>query len=281
MRLIHEASELASAAGPRAVVPTMGALHAGHAALIAEAVRLRERGTVASVVVTVFVNPTQFGPGEDYSRYPRTLDRDCEIAAESGADVVFAPSVEAVYPEGPPDPMAIDPATLPAVATEPKLEDAARPTHFAGVCLVVRRLFDLVAPSHAIFGEKDYQQMLVIREMVRMDGRAIEIVGHPTMRDADGLAMSSRNAYLAPVQRQRGLALSKALAEAKHHRTTAEAERAMRSILLSHQVIPDYAVVRDALTLRPIEFFGPDRPARALVAGRVGKTRLLDNCAVP
>lgn len=252
----------------------MGALHSGHRALISAAVDHGAR----PVVVTIFVNPTQFGPNEDYARYPRTFDADCELCRETGADVVFAPPVEEVYPGGA---GACYQPTLPTVATTPQLEDAHRPGHFAGVCQVVHRLFELVRPTAAVFGEKDYQQLCVIRAMVQREGLGIDILGLPTIRDPDGLALSSRNAYLAPAQRKRALGLSKALAAAadSERATPAQAEQAMRSVLLAHQVRLDYAVVRDARTLMPIDTFS-EQPARAVIAGRVGTTRLIDNADV-
>lgn len=259
-------------------VPTMGALHEGHLSLIR---RAREEADLHAqrlpVVVTIFVNPAQFAPGEDFSRYPRTFEADCTKCEQAGADVVFAPEVGEVYPDGPQAP--IDPRIIiPAVAREPGLEERSRPQFFIGVCRVVHRLFDLVRPSAAVFGEKDYQQLLTIRAMVAEMGLPVTIHSEPTARDEDGLALSSRNVYLAPNQRKRALGLSKALKAARQASSVAEAESAMRSILLANQVEIDYAVARDAHTLMPIEnlAFG----ARALVAGKVGPVRLIDNMAV-
>lgn len=287
MRVVNEASGLAEFHGG-VCVPTMGALHRGHASLIEsarQAVGAAGQHGSLRVVVTIFVNPTQFAPGEDFTRYPRTLDTDLKVCEAAGADAVFVPSVETVYPGFDPSsgPLPQPPANtrLPAVATRPRLEDAFRPTHFAGVCQVVRRLFELVRPSKAFFGEKDYQQLLVIRAMAKDEGLPVEIEGRPTVRDADGLALSSRNAYLAPGQRQRALGLSKALAAAAKESSPREAERAMRSVLLAHQVEIDYAAVRDAETLLPIDEYAPGCAARALIAGRVGSVRLIDNAPVP
>lgn len=254
----------------------MGALHAGHAALIRRATELAH-----PVVVSVFVNPTQFGPNEDFARYPRTLEQDLALAAGAGADVVFAPEVNTVYPMDSPTPAP----PLPPAATRPGLEDAQRPGHFAGVCQVVARLFDLVPCQAAIFGEKDWQQLQVIRQMV--EGMAatsaarwpgLRIVSHPTVREADGLALSSRNRYLRPEQREQALGLSRALDAAQSARLPQDAERVMREVLVRHGLQIDYAVVRDAESLDPITCF--DRPARALIAARLDTVRLIDNAAM-
>lgn len=272
MRMIHDDPDERTEMAGGVVVPTMGALHAGHLSLIEHAASL----DVHPVVVTVFVNPTQFAPGEDYTQYPRTLEQDSAKCEEAGADIVFAPAAETVYPNGTDD---TDVPPLPDVATKPGLEDHFRPSHFAGVCQVVKRLFELVQPAHAVFGQKDYQQLLVITAMTEQLGLRIEIIGRPTVRDVDGLALSSRNAYLSPVQRRRALSLNKALAAAQGASTPDEAERAMKSILLTNQVALDYAVVRDARTLMPVESLR-EQPTRAIIAGRVGKTRLIDNAAI-
>lgn len=263
-------------------VPTMGALHEGHLSLIRRAAEIGR-----PVVVSVFVNPSQFGPGEDFQKYPRTLERDMELAAAAGADVVFAPAVETVYP--PSEKVAVP--ELPAVATEPGLEDRFRPRHFAGVCQVVARLFDLVKPRAALFGEKDYQQLLVIRGMAERVQKnepqrwpGLEIIGCETIREPDGLAMSSRNAYLDDAMRERGLGLSKALFAAREvvrnqqKVTVVEVESMMHETLAACGLAIDYAVVRDAATLLPIDRF--NRPARALIAARVDHVRLIDNIAL-
>lgn len=271
MKVITDPGELAASYGG-ALVPTMGALHEGHLSLV----RLG-RLVGDPLVVSIFVNPTQFGRGEDWQRYPRTFDDDVAAAAAAGADVVFAPDVETVYPPG--DPVDIPP--LPPVATTPGLEDAHRPGHFAGVCQVVARLFDLVRPRRAVFGEKDYQQLLVVQAMARGQGERwpdLEIVGYPTVRAADGLAFSSRNAYLDRDQRRRALGVSRALAAARADDGGVEAaERSMQEMLAAHDLAVDYAVVRDARTLEPAETPGV---ARALVAARVDDIRLIDNMAV-
>ncbi len=254
------------------VVPTMGALHAGHLLLIRAAREAADRRG-KPVLVTIFVNPTQFGPREDFSRYPRTLEADLLACEGAGADAVFAPAAEVVYPSDRP---ARVPA-LPAVATEPRLEDAIRPGHFAGVCQVVLRLFELTRPDAAVFGEKDWQQLQVVSAIVRQEGLPVEIIPRPTVREPDGLALSSRNQFLSAAERQRGLSLSRALIEARAQPDAPSAERAMRRIVEAAGVEVDYAVVRHATTLMPV---GRDRPVgnrRALVAGRVGSVRLLDN----
>jgi pantoate--beta-alanine ligase len=234
------------------------------------------------VVVSIFVNPTQFGPREDYARYPRTLDEDCALLEPLGAAAVFVPSVEAIYPRGleaaRQEASAI---TLPEVATRPGLEDACRPTHFGGVALVVGRLFDLVRPARAFFGEKDYQQLRLIEDMVEADRArfgALEIVPCPTIREGNGLAMSSRNRYLAPEHRDAALALSRALQIAHSAQRVSTAERLMRDTLDGHGLETEYAVVRDARTLLPVTGF--ERPTRALIAARLGSTRLIDNAAM-
>jgi pantoate--beta-alanine ligase len=258
-------------------VPTMGALHAGHGSLVE-----RARADGRPVVVSIFVNPTQFGPREDYARYPRTLDADCALLEPLGAAAVFVPSVEAIYPRGleaaREEASAI---TLPEVATRPGLEDACRPTHFGGVALVVGRLFDLVRPARAFFGEKDYQQLRLIEDMVEADRArfgALEIVPCPTIREGNGLAMSSRNRYLAPEHRDAALALSRALQIAHSAQRVSTAERLMRDTLDGHGLETEYAVVRDARTLLPVTGF--ERPTRALIAARLGSTRLIDNAAM-
>jgi pantoate--beta-alanine ligase len=258
-------------------VPTMGALHEGHGALVR-----RAAGDGRPVVVSIFVNPTQFGPSEDYVRYPRTLDSDCALLEPLGVAAVFVPSVEAIYPRGLEAARAEAAALpLPDVATTPRLEDACRPTHFGGVALVVGRLFDLVRPARAFFGEKDYQQLRLIEDMVASDRArygALEIVPCPTVRERDGLAMSSRNRYLAPDEREAARALSRALQVAHSAQRVETAERLMRDTLESHGLATEYAVVRDARTLLPVTGF--ERPTRALIAARLGSTRLIDNAAM-
>ena len=254
--------------GGRVLVPTMGGLHEGHLELVRRGVEIaRERQLSGGCVVSVFVNPTQFDEAYDYERYPRMVEQDAAMCADAGASAVFAPSVETVYPtpESRRDPV------MPQVAYEPKLEDAARRGHFAGVCLVCRRLFDLTGASVAVFGEKDWQQLQTIRAMVRMLRSEIEIVGSPTVRDPDGLAMSSRNRFLSESDRQRGLALSRSLRAAGREATPEAGEATMRRVLDEAGVIPDYAAIREASTLMPPgpEVGGEGVVWRAVVASRI------------
>lgn len=253
-------------------VPTMGALHDGHLALVREAVR-----SCDLAVVSVFVNPTQFGPGEDFERYPRRVERDIEMLAPKGVEIVFTPSAEEMYPDGPS--VMVDPGSL---AT--RWEGEIRPGHFSGVATVVAKLLGIVRPDIAYFGEKDYQQLAIVRRMVRDLELGAEVVGCPTVRDADGLALSSRNAYLSPEQHESALALPMALEAARAafaagERDGATLEAAMRDTIESHApdaVALEYASVVDAESLEPLAHV--DAGARALIAGRVGNTRLIDNC---
>ncbi|MFH8608968.1 pantoate--beta-alanine ligase [Streptomyces sp. NPDC018029] len=218
--LLHTAEALRARtrAGRRAVVMTMGALHDGHASLIRAARRVA--GPEGEVVVTVFVNPLQFGAGEDLDRYPRTLDADVKIAAQAGADIVFAPGVDEVYPGGEPQ-VRVSAGPMGTV-----LEGATRPGHFDGMLTVVAKLLHLTGPDVALFGQKDAQQLALIRRMVRDLNFPVEIVGVPTVREDDGLALSSRNRYLAPVERRTALALSQALFAGRDRHAAQEALRA-------------------------------------------------------
>lgn len=264
--------------GEGAFVPTMGALHAGHAALIRDASsRALRQGLPGGAVVSIFVNPTQFNDPKDYSRYPRTLEADLALCQASGCSAVFAPSEADIYPPG--RPPRVPP--LPAVARTPGLEDAHRPGHFAGVCQIVLRLFELVDPAVAVFGEKDWQQLQVVRSMVEAERLRVRVEGLATIREADGLAMSSRNRFLTPEDRVRALAISRALREARQAPTPDEAEGVLRRVLGEASIVPEYAVVREASSLQ--------RPAagakvhtqrwRALIAAGVGNVRLIDNDA--
>ena len=250
------------------VVPTMGALHAGHVSLIEAARRKSD-----FVVATIFVNPTQFGPHEDFDKYPRTLDADLDKCRLAGADLVFTPEVSAMY-EG-------DAETIVRVTkTTQVLEGEKRPEHFQGVTTIVAKLFHITEPDQAYFGQKDYQQQLVIRRMVRDLDWGIQIVTCPIIREADGLAMSSRNRYLSADDRQRALVLSQSLqraaALAEEDRSPAEIEAEMQARISSVPgVVLDYAVVRDAETLLTPAAGCPQ--AVALGAARVGDTRLVDN----
>ncbi|MFF2652467.1 pantoate--beta-alanine ligase [Streptomyces sp. NPDC058045] len=224
--LLHTADELRARprTGRRAVVMTMGALHEGHASLVRAARALAGPRGSGEVVVTVFVNPLQFGAGEDLDRYPRTLDADLEIAEQAGADVVFAPSAEEVYPGGTPQ------VTIAAGPTGGRLEGASRPGHFDGVLTVVAKLLHLTAPDAALYGQKDAQQLALIRRMVRDLNFPVEIVAVPTAREPDGLARSSRNRYLSPAERRTALALSQALFAGEDRHAAQEALRARAAL---------------------------------------------------
>ena len=255
-------------------VPTMGAFHDGHVSLMR---RARDERNV--VVVSIFVNPLQFGPGEDLSRYPRDEERDLSMVRELGVDVVFAPSVEEMYPAGHPE-VTVDPGPL-----GERLEGAGRPGHFRGVATVVAKLFSVVGPSTAYFGEKDAQQLAVIRRMVRDLSLPIEVVGCPTVREPDGLAQSSRNAYLSPEQREAAGCLFLALSEAAEMARGGERDAATLVAAMAREVgaTPeariDYAAVVDEETFEEVETIAG--PARALVAARFGETRLIDNLLLP
>ncbi len=273
MRVVHQPGDLKGTEGG-AFVPTMGALHEGHVALMRQARGLGK----GPLVISIFVNPTQFGPGEDYRRYPHDLEADLAAARAAGVDIAFVPDVATVYP--PDEPVPVPP--LPDVATRPGLEDRHRRGHFAGVCQVVARLFDLARPSVALFGEKDYQQLLVICALVAgSPGRwpGLRIEPHPTVREPGGLALSSRNRLLGAGERGRALGLHEALRAAQAQRSAGRppgaAQGAMERVLAGHVLAVDYAVVRDAATLLEVGSF--DRPARALVAARLGDVRLIDN----
>ena len=261
---------LAARSGQVALVPTMGALHEGHASLVRHARGLAGSGTV---VVSIFVNPLQFAAGEDLDRYPRTLEADLDLCAASGADVVFAPSVDEVYPGGEPQ-VTVDPGSLGSV-----LEGEVRPTHFRGVLTVVAKLFGLVRPDIAVFGEKDYQQLVLIRRMVSDLCIPVEVVGAPTVREDGGLARSSRNRYLSDEQREAALVLNQALGAAVGAATGGvEAARAAALSVLAEE--PEITV--DYLEFRAEDLGdpSPQSPARALIAARVGSTRLIDNSPI-
>ncbi|MGZ5416553.1 MAG: pantoate--beta-alanine ligase [Nocardioides sp.] len=260
-----------AADGRVAFVPTMGALHAGHAAPMTEA---RSRIAEAdALVVSIFVNPMQFGAGEDLDRYPRTFDADLEVCAARGVDVVFAPSVDEVYPGGEPE-VTVEPGPLATV-----LEGAARPTHFRGVLTVVAKLFGLVQPDVAVFGQKDYQQLVLIRRMVADLCMPVEVVGAPTVREEGGLALSSRNKYLSAEDRFNALGLSRALLAAGEAAPDGldRALAAARAVLRDTQGIDlDYLAIT-APDLGPAPESGE---ARVLIAARVGTTRLIDNMSL-
>lgn len=256
-----------------ALVPTMGALHDGHLSLVQAA---RQRADY--VAVSVFVNPTQFGHGEDFESYPRDIARDIDLLGAEGTDLVFTPTAEVMYASD--ADMTIDPGRLGTV-----LEGATRPGHFAGVCTVVAKLLAIVRPDIAFFGEKDFQQLVVIKRMVRDLDFPVKIVGAPIVRECDGLAMSSRNARLSREEREAATVLYRALRGAETLALDGEAavhllEDEMRMTIEDEPLAAlDYAVVVDSATLEPLVSVGT-RPARALVAARVGTTRLIDNIAV-
>lgn len=250
------------------VVPTMGALHAGHMSLVDAASRECDL-----TIVTIFVNPTQFGPGEDFGKYPRRLAEDLELLGGHGAQLVFAPSTDSMYAAGHATYVEVAGPALP-------LEGVFRPGHFRGVATIVLKLFHLVQPDRAYFGRKDYQQSLVVRQMVRDLDLPIHVEVCPIVREADGLALSSRNQYLSSEERERALALSRSLRLAA--RLVAEGIRdaptviaRMQEVLRGSNLDVEYVALVDPDTLEPRTVV--DRPTVALVAGRVGKTRLIDN----
>ena len=275
--LAHSREELRDALagggleGPVALVPTMGALHDGHASLFARA--RDEVGPAAPVVASVFVNPMQFAPGEDLDRYPRSFEADLEICAAQGVDIVFAPSVEEVYPGGEPE-VWVDPGALGEV-----LEGKSRPGHFRGVLTVVAKLFGLVRPDVAVFGEKDYQQLTLVRRMVADLCMGVRVVGAETVREPDGLAMSSRNRYLEGDLRWRAGAIARTLYAARgaaRHGADVAIGAARHELRHARGVDLEY-----------LELTGPELgpapesgPARLLIAARVGPARLIDNLAL-
>ena len=256
---------------PLALVPTMGALHDGHMALVTEAKRHGRH-----VVVSIFVNPRQFGPTEDLDAYPRREAKDAAMLAAAGVDLLWLPPVEVMYPTGFATNVSVS-------GVSEGLDGAARPGHFDGVATVVTKLFNQVRPDVAIFGEKDYQQLAVIRQANSDLDIGIDIIGLPTQRAEDGLALSSRNAYLSEAERKAALALPRALGEAKRLMEKGESVESATAkamiILENHGFWPiDYVTLCDAVTLEPMTVL--DRPARLLGAAKLGKTRLIDNIAV-
>jgi pantoate--beta-alanine ligase len=261
------------------LVPTMGALHEGHAALIRHGAALSGRShPQVGCIVSIFVNPTQFNQPSDYDRYPRTLDADLDLCRTSGATAVFAPDQATIYPPPPASPIPIPP--LPAVASEPGLEDAFRPGHFAGVCQVVMRLFQLLEPAAAVFGEKDWQQLQVIRAMTEDSQLPIEIVPFPTIRAHDGMALSSRNRFLSQQDRAAALAISRSLCDAAAIPDPARAENLMQIALSRAGLRIEYAAIRNARTLLPTSG-ASNGEGRALIAAWAGSTRLIDNAPWP
>jgi pantoate--beta-alanine ligase len=273
MQLIHDIPTLHAvlARTPRpAFVPTMGNLHEGHLALVRQA---KAMAANAPVVASIFVNRLQFLPHEDFDRYPRTLERDCEQLRGAGCEIVFAPDEQTLYPE----PQTYQ--VVPPAALADQLEGHFRPGFFTGVCTVVHKLFNLVQPAVAVFGKKDYQQFMVIRGMVRQMGLPIAIVASETVRSAEGLALSSRNGYLSDAEKVEALRLSRTLRtliEAWQHgeRDVARLEAQASEHLSQHGWQPDYIVLRDQSELGAPS---SGAPVVALGAAKLGRTRLIDN----
>jgi len=279
MRIIESISEMQQTAeswrreGKRiALVPTMGYLHEGHLELMRA---IRNRGDV--LVTSIFVNPAQFGPGEDFERYPRDLERDLRLATEAGTDIAFIPPMKDMYPEEYQTFITVTEVTAP-------LCGRSRPAFFRGVATVVAKLFHIVRPHTAVFGEKDFQQLVTIRRMVRDLNMDIEVIGHPTVREADGLAMSSRNAYLTPEQRQKAIRLSRSLKMAQTlveegEKTGEVILKKVREVLAEgDEVRIDYVQLCDPETLR--EAARIDGPTLLALAVHVGVARLIDNCVL-
>jgi pantoate--beta-alanine ligase len=275
VQIVRNSEELAQAKGALegrlALVPTLGALHAGHMALVAEARRRADR-----VAASIFVNPTQFGEGEDFARYPRREADDARMLEEAGCDLIWAPTVEDMYPDG-------FATRITVSGVSERWEGEARPGHFDGVATVVAKLLLAVRPDVALFGEKDFQQLAVIRRLVADLNIPVEIVGVPTVREADGLALSSRNAYLSLEERQHALALPEALKTARAAIRSgtsvgAALREAKQSLIDAGFLKIDYFALVDAATLDPLE--SPQGEMRLLAAATIGSTRLIDNVAI-
>jgi pantoate--beta-alanine ligase len=281
VKLLRDKDLLRAALGPArregssiGLVPTMGYLHEGHLSLLRAA-----RAECEVVVMSLFVNPTQFGPGEDLDRYPRDEERDLRLAAEAGADFVYAPLVEDVYPDGFATFVAVEGDLTGVLDGDPSRRG---PEHFRGVATVVAKLFNSVGPDVAYFGQKDAQQVAVIRRMVSDLDFPLRIEVLPTVREPDGLAMSSRNAYLGPGERERATALSRALVAAEETAPTvglAAALEAARAELRVAGIEPEYLEARDAEDLSPVTALG-SRPVLIALAARVGGARLIDNVLI-
>jgi pantoate--beta-alanine ligase len=279
MRLVHTKDEVRDAVrqvrargGTVALVPTMGYLHEGHLSLVD-----RARETADFVAMSIFVNPLQFGPTEDLARYPRDLERDLEMARGRGVDLVFAPSAAEMYPHGEPQV-----SVIPGALAE-RMEGAIRPGHFRGVLTVVAKLFGIFHPDVAVFGQKDFQQAALIRRMAEDLDLGVRVQVAPIVREADGLAMSSRNVYLSPEERERALALSRGLQRgralfAAGERDAETLRASLWSALDVTGVEAGYAEVVDPLTLEPVARAAPGTVL--LVAARVGRTRLIDNAVL-
>ncbi len=276
VRAMQALADAERAAGKTlALVPTMGALHAGHLALVEEARRLADH-----VTVSIFVNPTQFGPGEDFAQYPRTLEQDlAALEAVGGVEAVFAPSVEEMYPDG----QDGQRTWVVVEALDAHLCGRFRPGHFRGVATVVAKLFHACRPHVAVFGRKDAQQFLILRRMARDLNLGVEVVGVPIVREADGLALSSRNVYLTPSQRRQAGVLSQAVAAARQAIARGEQHPAvlvesMRKIMAqAPEAQVQYAEVVDVETLAPLDRIAPGQEVLAAVAVFFGQTRLIDN----
>lgn len=278
VRQISECRAARDSLGRVALVPTMGALHQGHLSLIAEAKKHADQ-----VAVSIFVNPTQFGPREDFQKYPRPIEEDLARCDAAGVDLVFNPSVEEMYRPG----MAEVFLDLPHLTSV--LEGKHRPGHFRGVCQVVAKLFNIIRPDVAVFGQKDFQQLRVIQAMVDALDWPIRIIGAPTIRERDGLAMSSRNQYLSPDERERALSINRALFMAQGEvnsgvKQTNRLIATMQNMLLDPgklgriPVSIDYVAAVDPMTLRPVELV--EAPTVLAIAARVAATRLIDNLLV-
>lgn len=279
MRIIESVSEMQQQAdmwrgeGKRiALVPTMGYLHAGHLTLMQKA-----RTHADIVVMSVFVNPTQFGPGEDFERYPRDFENDIRLATEVGVDAAFSPEAAEMYPEGYQTYVDVTRVTLP-------LCGKSRPGHFRGVTTVVNKLFNIVKPHVAMFGEKDFQQLVTIRRMVKDLHMDVEVLGHPIVRESDGLALSSRNVYLTSEQRQEALRLSQSLREAQtliqsgERRSDVILKRVREILKAGKDMRIDYAELRHPETLEEVSRI--DGPTLLALAVFLGTTRLIDNCVL-
>ena len=276
MQIVRTSEELTRAradlgAGTLALVPTMGALHAGHLALVEEAKRRADR-----VAATIFVNPLQFGANEDLDRYPRRDEQDSAMLGEGGCDLLWMPSIEDIYPQG-------FATTVHVAGVSERWEGEVRPGHFDGVATVVARLLLSVRPDVALFGEKDFQQLAVIRRMAEDLAIGVEIAAVPTVRDSDGLALSSRNAYLSEDERRRAVALPEALEAAKRAVRAGEPvasalQRAKQSLVDAGFLRIDYFALVDAHSLEPVD--APDGEMRLIAAAVIGTTRLIDNIAV-
>ena len=276
MKVVETCAEMASLCRevdrPLGLVPTMGALHDGHLSLVRQA-----RADNSTLAASIFVNPTQFGPHEDFARYPRSLERDLELLAAEGTDLVFVPPPHEVYPEG------FDTWIEPGAVAE-GMEGAARPGHFRGVATVVAKLFTITRPDRAYFGQKDGQQVAVIRKMNEDLNLGVDVVTMPTIREPDGLALSSRNAYLSPEEREAAPAVYRALCAAEDvwrrgERDAGRIQRAAQNILGRETLIDavDYISIVDADTMRPVATTHEGRPVMIAAAVQLGTVRLIDN----